>query len=207
MLVTLSGRLIFVRPVQPSNALYPMLVTPPGRLMFFRLMQPSNAEYPMLVTLSDRLMLVSHVHPLNALQPMLVTPFPIVTLLIELLLEFHGMSEGLDQSFIFPLPLMVSVPALSRDHVTFAPLWPQLPDATTSAASALPHNPQIVRQRHKHSAKLKIQRFICLPPILFLSVWLLSVDLSDLKQPRHHFSLCFLLTFPAKLLFNSCLQS
>ena len=43
MLVTLSGIVMLVRPVQPRNAQAPMLVTLSGIVMLVRPVQPSNA--------------------------------------------------------------------------------------------------------------------------------------------------------------------
>ena len=52
MLVTLSGMVTLVSPVQLLNALSPMPVTLSGMVMLVRFLQPENAELPMLVTLS-----------------------------------------------------------------------------------------------------------------------------------------------------------
>ena len=52
MLVTLSGIVIEVKPVQSKNAESPMLVTLSGIVIEVKLVQPRNAESPMLVTLS-----------------------------------------------------------------------------------------------------------------------------------------------------------
>ena len=43
MLVTLSGIVMLVRPLQPENALVRMLVTLSGIVMLVRLLQPENA--------------------------------------------------------------------------------------------------------------------------------------------------------------------
>ena len=43
MLVTLSGIVMLVRPVQLSKALFPMLVTLAGIVMLVRLVQPPKA--------------------------------------------------------------------------------------------------------------------------------------------------------------------
>ena len=43
MLVTPSGIVIEVKPVQPENALPPMLVTPSGIVIEVRPVQPENA--------------------------------------------------------------------------------------------------------------------------------------------------------------------
>ena len=51
MLVTLSGIIILVSPLQPENAELPMLVTLSGIMMLVSPLQPENAEFPMLVTL------------------------------------------------------------------------------------------------------------------------------------------------------------
>ena len=58
ILVTLSGIVMPVNPVQPENALSPMLVTPSGIVMLVNPVQPENAELLMLVTLSPIVMLV-----------------------------------------------------------------------------------------------------------------------------------------------------
>ena len=46
--------------------------------------------------------------------PMPVTPELILMVLIEERFEFHGASKGSSQSFISPVPEMVSNPSLSR---------------------------------------------------------------------------------------------
>ena len=51
MLVTLSGIVTLVKPVQPLNAANPMLVTLSGIVTLVRPVQLSNAKSPMLVTL------------------------------------------------------------------------------------------------------------------------------------------------------------
>ena len=50
MLVTLSGIVTLVRPLQLENALYPMLVTLSGIVTLVRPLQPENALSPMLTT-------------------------------------------------------------------------------------------------------------------------------------------------------------
>ena len=50
MLVTLSGIVTDVIPVQPENAELPMLVTLSGIVTLVRPVQPRNAYSPMLVT-------------------------------------------------------------------------------------------------------------------------------------------------------------
>ncbi len=55
MLVTLSGMVILVSPLQPENALSPMLVTLSGMVIPMSLLQPRNASSPMLVTLSGEM--------------------------------------------------------------------------------------------------------------------------------------------------------
>ena len=50
MLVTPSGMVMEVRPLQPEKALLPMLVTPSGMVMEVRPLQPEKALLPMLVT-------------------------------------------------------------------------------------------------------------------------------------------------------------
>ena len=50
MLVTLSGIVTLVSPLQPLNAEDPMLVTPLPIVTLVRPLQFSNAEDPMLVT-------------------------------------------------------------------------------------------------------------------------------------------------------------
>ncbi len=50
MLVTLSGIVMPVKPLQYLNAISPMLVTLSGIVTLVRPLQPRNAEYPMLVT-------------------------------------------------------------------------------------------------------------------------------------------------------------
>ena len=44
MLVTLSGIVIEVKPVQPENALPPMFITPSGIVIEVKLAQPENAR-------------------------------------------------------------------------------------------------------------------------------------------------------------------
>ena len=51
MLVTLSGIVILVKLLQPSNAQSPILVTLLGIVTLVKLVQPSNAQLPILVTL------------------------------------------------------------------------------------------------------------------------------------------------------------
>ncbi len=51
MLVTLSGIVMLVKPVQSENAYHPMLVTLFGIVMLVKPLQFWNAQSPMLVTL------------------------------------------------------------------------------------------------------------------------------------------------------------
>jgi len=50
MLVTLSGKMMLVKPVQPENAEVPMVVKPSGITTSASPVQPLNAKLPMLVT-------------------------------------------------------------------------------------------------------------------------------------------------------------
>ena len=50
MLVTLSGRVMLVNPVQPENADVPIVVKPTGITTFVSSVQPLKAKFPMLVT-------------------------------------------------------------------------------------------------------------------------------------------------------------
>ena len=58
MLVTLSGIVTLVRPLQPENAESPMFVRLSGIITLANLAQPENARFPMEVTLSGMAMLV-----------------------------------------------------------------------------------------------------------------------------------------------------
>ena len=75
-LVTLLGIIMLVKPLQPSNAEFPMLVTPLPIVTLVKPLQSLNAESPMLVTLSGIVTLVKPLQPRNALNPMLVTLYP-----------------------------------------------------------------------------------------------------------------------------------
>ena len=79
MLVTLSGMVTEVRPMQPPKAELPMLVTPLPMVTEVRPVQPEKAESPMLVTLSGMLTEVRLEQPEKAPQPMLVTLSGMVT--------------------------------------------------------------------------------------------------------------------------------
>ena len=70
-----ASTLMLVKPVQSSNALYPMLVTDEGMVMLVKPVQPENAHSPMLVTDEGMVMLVKPVQPENAAYPMLVTEY------------------------------------------------------------------------------------------------------------------------------------
>jgi hypothetical protein len=101
-LVTDAGIVTEVKPVQFSNARYPIAVKPLGNCKLVKLvqplkalfpidvtpfivgsdcncLQPSNASLPIAVTLSGNCMLVKLVQPLNAEAPIDVTVFGIVT--------------------------------------------------------------------------------------------------------------------------------
>jgi hypothetical protein len=67
MVVTLLGITIFVKLVQPSNALMPMLVTLSGMVILVKLVQFLNALLPMVVTLFGMVILVKLMQPLNAI--------------------------------------------------------------------------------------------------------------------------------------------
>ena len=82
----------------------------------------------MFVTLSGIVTLVSEVQLKKANSQILVTPSSIITFVIEVP---HGKASPPLQSFIFPLPLIVSTPSLSRVHVQS----PVVPLLTTSAAN------------------------------------------------------------------------
>ena len=61
MLVTLSGIVTLVKPLQPSNAPLPMYVTLSGIVTLVKPLHPKNAFLPMLVTLpSSGITLVLH---------------------------------------------------------------------------------------------------------------------------------------------------
>ena len=51
MLVMLSGIIILIKLLQPSNAILPIFITLLEIVMFIRLLQPPNAPSSMLVTL------------------------------------------------------------------------------------------------------------------------------------------------------------
>lgn len=70
MVVTLSGIVILVRPVQSKNALVSIMITLFGIVMLIRLWQPAKAPCPMLVTLLLSVALVRLSQPTNALSPM-----------------------------------------------------------------------------------------------------------------------------------------
>ena len=107
MLVTPSGMLILVKPVQSRNAESPMFVTPSGIVTFPEQVVPSikipftitsgfsfcllvnqgvpeNARFPMLVTLLGISMLVKLLHQENAFSPMHVT-LPGIVMSVKLL--------------------------------------------------------------------------------------------------------------------------
>jgi len=69
MLVTLSGMIMLVKPVQLKNAELLMLVTLFGMVTLVKSLQPRNADPPMLVTLLPMVTLVKLVQFLNASLP------------------------------------------------------------------------------------------------------------------------------------------
>ena len=73
MLVTLSGMVMLVKPVQPEKAQSPMLVTLLPIVTLVNLVQPEKALSPMLVTLTGIVTLVNPVQPEKVSLPMLVT--------------------------------------------------------------------------------------------------------------------------------------
>ena len=79
MLVMLFGTVIFVNPMQPAKAFYPMLVTELGIVTFVRLLQPENVLDPMLVTESGIVTFVRPVQSWNTESPMPVTSDSIST--------------------------------------------------------------------------------------------------------------------------------
>ena len=79
MLVTLSGIVTDVRPVQPEKAAYPTLVTLSGIVTDVRPVQPEKALFPILVTLSGIVTDVRPEQPEKAAYPTLVTLSGIVT--------------------------------------------------------------------------------------------------------------------------------
>ena len=66
-------------------------------------------------------------HSAKALGPILVMPSLMITVLIEFLLLYHGVSELMAHEAIFPEPDIVRVPPLS----THCALLPQVPDSPT----------------------------------------------------------------------------
>ena len=70
---------MLVRLKQLRKAYLPMLVTPSGMVMLVSPVQPSKAELPMFVTLVGMVMLVRLLRPEKAKLPKLVTPDPITT--------------------------------------------------------------------------------------------------------------------------------
>ena len=81
MLVTLTGIVTLVKPLQPSKAPPPMLVTLFGIVILVKPLQPSKAKEPMLVTLLPIVTLDKPRQPLKAQYPMLVTLLGIVVFL------------------------------------------------------------------------------------------------------------------------------
>ena len=75
MLVTLSGIITLVSPVQRAKAYSPMLVTLLPIVTLESPVQPKNASSPMLVTLSGIVMLVRKTQFLNCETPILVVPY------------------------------------------------------------------------------------------------------------------------------------
>lgn len=101
MVVTLSGIVMLVRPVQPLNACAPIVVTEPGIVipLPFNDVHPLNDKAPIVVTLFDNVTEASAVYPLNA-PSIVVTQSPTWTEL-TLLLLFTGPSE--DDSVVLEL--------------------------------------------------------------------------------------------------------
>ena len=87
MLVTLSGIVTLVRPVQLRNALCPMLVTLLPIVTLVSPVQCANVPFLMIVTLSGIVTVFSPVHSSKAAVPMLVTLFGTVTLVRPAQLE------------------------------------------------------------------------------------------------------------------------
>ena len=83
----------------------------------------------MLVTLLGIVTLVREGQSKKALEPMLVTPDLISTVFILSLYVSHDESVLVGLSVISPVPLIVSVPFSSSDHVR---LSPHLPDDAIS---------------------------------------------------------------------------
>ena len=79
ILVTLSGIITDVRPLQPENVLSQMNITPFGIVTDIRLLQSRNASSPMRVTLSGIVTDIRRVQSRNAYAPMRVTLSGIVT--------------------------------------------------------------------------------------------------------------------------------
>ena len=79
MLVMLFGTVIFVNPMQPAKAFYPMLVTESGIVTLVSPLQPENVLDPILVAESGIVTFVRPVQPWNTESPMPVTSDSIST--------------------------------------------------------------------------------------------------------------------------------
>ena len=101
MLITLSGTVMLVSPVQPLNAAISISVTLSGMVMLVSPVQSRKAESPMIVTLSGIVMLVSPVQPRKAEEPMLVTLSGIIMLVSPVQPEKA-------ESFIFVPPVITT---------------------------------------------------------------------------------------------------
>lgn len=123
MLVTLLGIVMEVKPEQPEKAEPPILLTLLGIVTEVRPEQRENADCPMLVTLLGIVTEVRPEQPEKAELPMLVTPSFMITLTIDILYEFQGLSLIEKKSFILPVPEIVRILSCSV-QVRF---WPQVP--------------------------------------------------------------------------------
>ena len=94
MLVTLSGIVIDVKPVQTENALLPMLVTLLGIVIDIKPVQPENVPPSMLVTPLGIVTEVKPVQPENA-RSLMRSPLVIVTVLSWLLLIWFAANAGI----------------------------------------------------------------------------------------------------------------
>ena len=134
MLVTLSGIVTLVSPLQPENAESPMPRIPvksrlpesvsvkpttqpstsftPGMVVvsYKEELQPENAPYAILVTLSGIVTLVSLLQPENAESPMFFTLFGIVTLVRPFHLENT------------PFPMFLAPLGIAKSPATNIPL-------------------------------------------------------------------------------------
>ena len=106
MLVTASGMVTDVRPLQLWNAPFPMLVTPSGIVMEVSSLQPPNAQFPMLVTLLGIIVF---------LQPAIRALYAVLMIALQLSLESYT---------VFPSSTVIEVRDAKRND-PFASFLPE----------------------------------------------------------------------------------